>query len=85
MTREEAVEYLKHADTTVGKKIKTRTAEALEMAIKALEEQNEGEWEYYQMGDFQCTNCGFIKYDAIEFNFCPNCGATMKKESEEEE
>ena len=37
MTKEEAIEYLKRADTTVGQKIKTRTAEALEMAIKALE------------------------------------------------
>lgn len=39
MTREEAIEYLKRADITVGKKIKTRTAEALEMAIKALEQE----------------------------------------------
>jgi hypothetical protein len=38
MTTEEAIKYLKSADTTVGKKIKTRTAEALEMAIKALEQ-----------------------------------------------
>ena len=39
MTREEAIEYLKRADTTVGKKTKTRTAEALDMAIKALEQE----------------------------------------------
>lgn len=38
MTGEEAIQYLKRADTTVGQKIKTRTAEALEMAIKALEQ-----------------------------------------------
>ena len=40
MTREEAIKYLKRADTTVGQKIKTRTAEALEMAIKALEQES---------------------------------------------
>ncbi|MBP5593980.1 MAG: hypothetical protein J6Y02_01265 [Pseudobutyrivibrio sp.] len=39
MTKEEAIEYLKRADTTVGQKIKTKTAEALEMAIKALEQE----------------------------------------------
>ena len=44
MTREEAIEYLKHADTTVGKKIKTRTAEALEMAIEALSAEYKHEW-----------------------------------------
>lgn len=39
MTREEAIEYLKRADVTVGRDIKTKTAEALEMAIKALEQE----------------------------------------------
>ena len=39
MTREEAIEHLKRADTTVGQTTKTRTAEALEMAIKALEQE----------------------------------------------
>ena len=36
MTREEAIIYLKRADVTVGQEIKTKTAEALEMAIEAL-------------------------------------------------
>ena len=39
MTREEAIIYLKQADVTVGRDIKTKTAEALEMAIKALEQE----------------------------------------------
>lgn len=39
MTPEEAIGYLKRVDITVGKKIKTRTAEALEMAIRALERE----------------------------------------------
>lgn len=37
MTREEAIEYLKGADVTVYHDRKTKTAEALEMAIEALE------------------------------------------------
>ena len=36
MTHEEAIEYLKRADVTVGQEIKTKTAEALEMAIESL-------------------------------------------------
>ena len=36
MTNEEAIEYLKKADVTVYKEPKTKTAEALEMAIEAL-------------------------------------------------
>ena len=39
MTREEAIEYLKCADVTVGRERKTKTAEVLEMAIKALEQE----------------------------------------------
>lgn len=36
MTNEEAIEYLKRADVTVGSEVKTKMAEALEMAITAL-------------------------------------------------
>ena len=38
MTNEEAIKYLRKADDTVYREPKTRTAEALEMAIKALED-----------------------------------------------
>ena len=37
MTKEEAIEYLKQADITVGTDYKTKTAMALEMAIESLE------------------------------------------------
>lgn len=40
MTHEEAIAYLKRADVTVGREIKTKTAEALEMGIKALEQEH---------------------------------------------
>lgn len=36
MTREEAIKYLERADITVGMKVKTKTAEAIEVAIEAL-------------------------------------------------
>ena len=40
MTIEEVILYLKRTDMTVGREIKTKTAEALEMAIKALEQKD---------------------------------------------
>lgn len=39
ITIEEAIEKLKRADITVGCKVKTKTAEAIEMAIKVLERE----------------------------------------------
>lgn len=39
MTNEEMVYYLKHADITVGQKCKTKTAEAIEKALKIIESQ----------------------------------------------
>lgn len=39
MTREDAIEKLKRADITVGCKVKTKTAEALEMAIQLLKQE----------------------------------------------
>ena len=39
MTAKEVITYLEQADTTVYKEIKTKTAEALEIAIKALKQQ----------------------------------------------
>jgi len=46
MTKEEAIAYIKRADVTVGREIKTKTAEALDMAIKALEQKSKSEWEH---------------------------------------
>lgn len=57
MSREEAIMYLKNADATVGREIKTKTAEALEMAIKALEQETVSkesyDHEYFLRKDFE--------------------------------
>lgn len=74
MTREEAIEYLKRADTTVGKKIKTRTAEAIEMAIKALE--------LLDKLDKTITEQIDISYNQVE---CQTLRWVLDKMSEEEE
>jgi len=51
-----------------------------------------GEWlihKAYQGGIeeewFQCSKCGWENALLIPRNFCPKCGTTMKKKSEEEE
>lgn len=58
--------------------------EALDLAIKALEKRPQGEW--IKVDDnvrSQCSECGFKYADyRILLNFCPNCGAKMTKEAE---
>lgn len=56
-------------------------AEALSMAIEALEsaeqkEQKKGEWI-----ELRCSECGQVDYSKP--NYCPNCGADMRGESDE--
>ncbi len=33
--------------------------------------------------DWVCSECGYrVKTDFVDYNFCPNCGADMREESE---
>ena len=94
MTREEAIrlldlnrEYLKNTNN-IGLK---DDIEALDMAIKALEEKT-GHWKVVSdgFGDSsyicECSECKdtvWVYKDADrKWNYCPNCGAKMA-ESEE--
>lgn len=92
MTNEEMVYYLKRADITVGQKNKTKTAEAIECAIKALEQQpKRGKWISIDDGgmrvDGYCSECNIfipknvreIMRDYCDGDFCPNCGADMRE------
>lgn len=73
MTREEAIFILRGKRDISGEK----TAEALDMAIKALEpEPKTGRW----TADKKCSRCGcssMLKL-CIE-NYCANCGAKMEE------
>ena len=71
MTREEAVKAIKsHCYfanlVPVGK-------EALDMAIKALEQQPKtGHWKLVQVGkrvDLCCANCGAVRVEEIAYNY----------------
>lgn len=83
MTTEEAIEKLEN----FAKHLEPN--EEFLMAIKALSAENTAEWidlgfkdeEYGEFG--KCSNCGVETL--LGSNYCPNCGAKMKKESEEEE
>ncbi len=54
--------------------------------FKAEYERPQGEWimvkeNNISMNCFRCTNCNFIMNNSC-YNYCPNCGAYMRKEAE---
>lgn len=73
------------------------TKEALFYAVEALKKQRpHGEWieKHCDYGVYyRCSNCHKMppnyecdyKEGAIKTNFCPNCGASMRKEGEQNE
>lgn len=91
MTNKEAIEVIKSmgliADTmTHGAKHKS-IYNAIDLAIKALEDRPHGEW--ITIGEEQgalgiiykirkCSKCGWEHSLVIPDNFCPNCGADMR-------
>ena len=105
MTREEAIKYLKKmkdkCNDTFHKVRYVTQEEALDMAIKALQEPKEGHWIEDDMTycgvdltNYKCDKCGEIcgtwrkglKPDKLP-KYCMNCGAKMiePQESEEQE
>ena len=64
-----------------------------ELPSADVRENVRGEWiesndEMYGSGCWKCSNCGYgYSYEAYfevnDFNFCPNCGADMRGESDE--
>ena len=67
------------------------TAELLKHAADAIEELTmTGKWKVFydddapQDGFNACSECGFIRFhdDIFPRNYCPNCGADMRKEKE---
>lgn len=91
MTREDAIEVLENLK--VCKQAHTLfniEKEAVDMAIEAMKEQRpHGEWTYtthYARRFRVCSVCKVEKEDdhASGWNYCQYCGASMKKEGEEE-
>lgn len=54
-------------------------------ALERLHKQSEGEWvKDAPHCNFHCSQCGFYPFTEYSkhLNFCPNCGAKMRKEDE---
>jgi len=79
MNNKEAIERL----LCIKEKLKfTNFGEALNLAIKALEERPTGEWEepFTRNGKtyHRCTKCHVSSELILIDRFCPNCGARMR-------
>lgn len=89
ISRDEAINELNEElmginPNALGREEIERWAVALNMAIKALkEERPHGKWtvRYDTMYHFECPFCKYLHQ--YKDNFCPNCGADMKKEGDE--
>lgn len=65
-------------------------AEALDLAIKALEEKTQGEWIHIGSDEWCCSECGYVITTegswehplSIGAYHCENCGADMRKGDE---
>ena len=86
MTKSEAIEHLKNiAIYSVQDGYTDEARQALDMAIKALEEpeRKKGKWEVFYPNHtykYHCSECGANhKY---MFDFCPSCGADMRGEND---
>lgn len=81
MTKLEAIEHLKNiAIYSVQDGYTDEARQALDMAIKALEEpdRKNGKWilETFQI---RCNRCNKVfSYTLFPSNYCPNCGARME-------
>lgn len=79
MTRQEAVLMIENDIRLHHDYLSGNYRKALRMAISALaqSEQKKGRW--IDMDDnVMCSCCGATHYGADK-NFCPNCGADMRK------
>ena len=85
MTKEKAIQELKFI--LVGHPETSARGQAVLMAIEALKqpEQKKGKWIVTGMFDdfLKCSCCAYRKpWNQDIFNFCPNCGAEMRKRNE---
>lgn len=93
MTNKEALEILKTEWDINAEIFDTNFHEALELAIKVLEERPQGEWKHNNFDEHYCNKCGHYAlwseeadgYYEVQSNFCPNCGADMREKERNDE
>ena len=96
MTNKETIEKLLAMKKCGG--LTNEYRQALNLAIQALEERPQGEWilqthERFNSGNelykYYCNKCGHKEEHAYSNsklpNFCPNCGADMRKGEKSED
>lgn len=89
MTNKEAIAILTHNWKYRELIDNSYQYEALDLAIKALEERLQGEWEVRvnNLNKSRTIHCSICDYHFEAWqdrpNFCPNCGADMSKEAKE--
>ena len=88
MSNEEVIEVLKGIVFNGFDRTTRKERQALHIAIKALKERPQGEWLINRVAfHLTCPFCGCnlraLKSEVFEgdfdYNFCPNCGADMRK------
>ena len=50
--------------------------------LSTFEEPQKGKWIYYDPNGFKCSRCGRyleIECGDVKMNFCPHCGADMRR------
>lgn len=82
MTREEAIDVLKH---NYPSSCFTDLCEAVEIAVQALSIQPErkGKWKQISPAKiYECSMCGgeVMTSDIFAYRFCHHCGARMEEE-----
>ena len=78
MTRKEAIFYIKELQKTCASMDK-KVAEAVDIAIEALERANHAYILTDEDGNIECSNCGSGECWG---NYCMNCGAKMEERHE---
>ena len=72
----DAIDVIDNAPTVEGE-ILTEEAYS-DLCLRASRERPQGEWIEGTQG-YYCSECETIDRFYFEHNFCPNCGASMKK------
>lgn len=86
MNKEEAINLIQDIEED-GRNVSAEHIEALNLAIKALEDRPTGEWIFLKANEeqtdgYECSVCKATYHTKVpyfsEFNYCPHCGARME-------